>query len=81
MADDEGLLGVVRMLDDACKEAGFFYVVITQLNFCFEPDSVNWNRLVYTRFNADLLCQLNLEINMCCSIQLMMPCSILPHAN
>uniref|UniRef100_A0ACD6A7K2 Uncharacterized protein n=2 Tax=Avena sativa TaxID=4498 RepID=A0ACD6A7K2_AVESA len=26
MAGDEGLLGVIRMLDDACKDAGFFYV-------------------------------------------------------
>uniref|UniRef100_A0A453SSQ2 Non-haem dioxygenase N-terminal domain-containing protein n=1 Tax=Aegilops tauschii subsp. strangulata TaxID=200361 RepID=A0A453SSQ2_AEGTS len=26
MAGDEGLLDVVRMLDDACREAGFFYV-------------------------------------------------------
>ena len=29
MANDADLLEVVRMLDDACKEAGFFYVVIT----------------------------------------------------
>jgi isopenicillin N synthase-like dioxygenase len=29
MANDEGLLDVIRMLDDACKEAGFFYVVMT----------------------------------------------------
>jgi hypothetical protein len=31
MVNDRDLLGVVRMLDDACKEAGFFYVVITLL--------------------------------------------------
>jgi hypothetical protein len=29
MANDADLLEVVQMLDDACKEAGFFYVVIT----------------------------------------------------
>jgi isopenicillin N synthase-like dioxygenase len=27
MANDADLMEVVRMLDDACKEAGFFYVV------------------------------------------------------
>jgi len=30
MANDKDLLQVVRLLDDACKEAGFFYVVITR---------------------------------------------------
>jgi hypothetical protein len=29
MAGDGDLLHVVRMLDDACKAAGFFYVVYT----------------------------------------------------
>jgi hypothetical protein len=33
MAGDEGLLDVVRMLDDACREAGFFYVVIARSAF------------------------------------------------
>jgi len=28
MAEDEGVLKVVRQLDKACKEAGFFYVVL-----------------------------------------------------
>lgn len=32
MANDKDLLQVVRMLDDACREVGFFYVVIT-VNF------------------------------------------------
>jgi isopenicillin N synthase-like dioxygenase len=27
MVNDEDLLQVVQMLDDACREAGFFYVV------------------------------------------------------
>lgn len=27
MGDDKELLEVIRQLDDACKEAGFFYVV------------------------------------------------------
>lgn len=31
MANDKDLLQVVRLLDDACREAGFFYVVITRL--------------------------------------------------
>ncbi|XP_044424306.1 2-oxoglutarate-dependent dioxygenase 33 isoform X2 [Triticum aestivum] len=31
MAGDEGLLDVVRMLDDACREAGFFYVCYTPI--------------------------------------------------
>lgn len=29
MANDADLLEVVRLLDNACKEAGFFYVVST----------------------------------------------------
>jgi hypothetical protein len=31
MANDKDLLQVVRLLDDACKEAGFFYVVTKTL--------------------------------------------------
>lgn len=31
MAEDEGVCEVVRQLDKACREAGFFYVVIVNL--------------------------------------------------
>ncbi|THU59023.1 hypothetical protein C4D60_Mb03t20610 [Musa balbisiana] len=31
MGDDKELLEVIRQLDDACKEAGFFYVTGTRI--------------------------------------------------
>lgn len=45
MAEDPGVSQVVKQLDKACKEAGFFYVVIFQF-----PVHVLWHTLKFKIF-------------------------------
>lgn len=35
MTEEPGVYEVVRQLDQACREAGFFYVVYLSLSMCF----------------------------------------------
>lgn len=48
MAEDAGVLEVVRQLDKACKEVGFFYVVILFPCLLSQPPDRKGNGLLCT---------------------------------